>query len=123
MVETTDHASSGEFGEDVLQAVVGLAGRGGVIHGEQNAGDHLGEKREHRNAAEDLVPTAGARDLFVEEVADERLEAGPLLHPVDDAAYHASDLLTEPRRSLVPSTLTSYLSRGRGAGPVSTLPV
>ena len=72
VVQAAHQAPAGEFGQDVAQAVVGVAGSGRVIEGQQRAGEGLHQEQEHRDAAEHLVPAARRRNLLVEKLPDRR---------------------------------------------------
>ena len=81
---------AGDLGQDVAQAVVGIAGRGRVVEGQQRAGEGLHQKQEQRHAAEHLMPAARRRNLLVEEIADRGLDARAVIEPDRAAAPSAS---------------------------------
>ena len=65
MMEAAHEASGGEFGEDVAKAAVRFTCGWRVVQGEHDAGEDLDKEQEHGDAAEDLMPTAGSRNIFV----------------------------------------------------------
>ena len=81
VVQPAHHAAAGQFGQDVAQAVVRVAGRGRVVEGQQRAGERLHQEEEHRHAAEHLMPAARGRNLLVEELAHRGLDAGAVVEP------------------------------------------
>src|SRR5690349_15067642 len=128
MVQPADQPAACELGENVAQAVVSLARRGRVVEGQQRAGEGLGQEQKDGHAAEDMTPAARCRNLLVEEIADGRLHAGAMVEPAHYLLAEAAHVLlfsvpstSLPSSSLLPSTRDSYRSRGRGAGPATTL--
>ena len=113
VVETADETTAGQLGEDVSQAVVGVAGGRRVVERQQDTGEGLDEEEEQRNAAENLAPTAGSGDLLVEEIADGGLDPGAVVEPLGDPGADGSHALPSvdsrslPSRSLFLSTLVS----------------
>ncbi len=135
VMKPANQASPGQLRDNVPQAVVGVAGRGRVVEGQQDTGKSLQHEEEHGDAAEHLMPTAGRRDVLVKEFLDRGLEASAVIEPLGDtrqefplllkARFHPADSLdscTSPSSSLFFSTLESNRSSGRGAGPEITLP-
>src|ERR1019366_7088286 len=126
--QPTPRSAGGQLRQDVAQAVVGVARGGRVVEGQQRARECLHQEEKHGDAAEDLVPAAGCRNFFVEELADRTLDAGAMLHPfVDPPDAVSHDLFSAgpcslPSNSLLPFSLVWKRSRGRGAGPATTLP-
>ena len=122
-MQAPNHAAPGDFSDDVLQTVVGLAGRGRVVKRQQDPGEYLRHEKEEGNAAENLVPAAGRRDVFIKKALDSSLYAGTMFQPVNHFSCHTfSGFCRSPMRSLVPSIRTWNRSRGRGAGPLNTFP-
>ena len=104
MMQAADQAAASDFGEDVAQAVIGVAGRGRVVKCQQRAGERLYQKEEDGDAAEDLMPAAGGRNLFVQKVADGGLDARAMIQPAHTFSF---DECRGPSSSLPFSTLVS----------------
>ncbi len=127
MVQAADETAARNLGQDVTQAVVGVAGRGRIVEGQKGPGERLHQEQEDSHTAEYLVPAARCGDLFIQELADRRLNSGAVVQPVGGIfpmAFHAvgSDWCNSPISSLLPCTLVSKRSSGRGAGPDTTFP-
>src|ERR1035438_7118771 len=127
MMQPADEPAARNLRQDIAQAVVGFSGRGRVVEGQQDAGERLREEQEYRDAAEYLVPAARRRNLFIEELAHRRLHARAMFQPLPErspAPLHDffSGVCNGPNHSFFPSTLVSYRSSGRGAGPDTTCP-
>src|SRR6185295_4046710 len=111
-----------------LDTVVSVSRSRGIIEGQEQSAEGLHEKKENCDTAEDLTPSTGSGDLFVEKVLDRRFQPSTVFDPVNQSVrerFHAPDSVdfrTGPNRSLSPSTFVSYRSRGRGAGPLNTSP-
>ena len=73
VMEPANQPARCQFGEDVSHAVIGIARRRRVVERQQGARKCLGHEQEDRHAPEHLVPPAGGRDLFIEELADSGL--------------------------------------------------
>src|SRR6516164_9356914 len=79
--------AGGYFLNDVVQAVVGVAGRRSIVKGEKDPRESLNQKQKKGNAAEDLVPTTGVRYLLVKEVPNRGFESRAVFDP-----FHESSL-------------------------------
>ncbi len=80
-MQAAHQAPARDFGHDVAQAVVGVTGSGGVVKGQERTGERLKQKQEKGHAAEHLMPAAGRRNLFVQEIADGGLDPGAVIEP------------------------------------------
>src|SRR6266516_3659959 len=111
VMEAADEPPAGQLGQDVAEAVIGVAGSRRVIEGEQRSGERLRQKQENRDAAEYLVPPARRRDLLVQKVPDGGVDARAVIDPVVEetpTALHApSGLRRAPSSSFDPWTFTS----------------
>ena len=80
-------AARGNLCNHVSQAVPGFSRRGSVIYGQQDPGEHLQQKGEERDAAENLMPSGRRRDVFVEEVAKIALAVGDDIEKIKAAPF------------------------------------
>ena len=80
-METAHEPSGRELGQDVAEAAMRLTRRRRIVHREHDAGERLHQEKEHRDATEDLMPTAGRGDVFVQKMVDAGFEAGAVLNP------------------------------------------
>src|SRR5690606_21376675 len=96
---------------------------------EEDPEHHLLHEEVGEDRAEDVAEAGAAGHLLLEGAAQQRADPGALVEPVDDLRHHASSLAAIPWRkrwkriaTRPPSSCTSRVSRGRGAGPSSTAP-
>ena len=82
VVQAAHEPSRGDLGQDIAKAAISVAGRRRVVERQHDAGEELDQDQEQRHAAEYLMPAAGGRDLFVQEISEARYAgrcAGQLL--------------------------------------------
>src|ERR1019366_8446660 len=107
---TPDEAAASQFGQDVAQAVIGVAWRRRIIDGQQHPGERLYQEQKHSHAAEHLAPAARRGNLFGEEVARGGLNPGAMVQPVGQSLpmlLHAG--LPEDGRRLPSSNLPPWI--------------
>ncbi len=78
MMQSANQPAARQFRQDVPHAVVGLAWSWSVIECQQAPRDALNQEEEYGHAADDLVPAAGGRNLFVKETPDGGFNPRPL---------------------------------------------
>src|SRR4051794_25305946 len=86
MVQSAHQTASRNLGEDIAKAVVRLTRRGRVVKRQHDPGKKLDQDHEKSYAAKDLMPPAGRRNVFSEEVADTGRNTGPLIQPLNEPA-------------------------------------
>jgi hypothetical protein len=83
MMETANDAAGGDLMNDVRKAAICVTGPRAVVEGEKNASERLVQEQKQSDAAEDLRPSGGGRNVFEEKVSKGRLKTGTAIEPDD----------------------------------------
>src|SRR4051794_18146058 len=86
VVQSTNQPPGCDLRNDVLQTVVCLAWRRGIIKREKNPGKSLYEKEKESDASKHLVPAARTGNLLVEKAADRGFQAGSMIKPIQNSS-------------------------------------
>ena len=96
-MDAAHHAGEGVVLPDVVQALPGLLDRGDEEHGEEDPGDQLDRDQHQGGAAQGVEPGPPHRDRFVESLAQQVADGGPLVEPLQGGAGHPSHICSVSR--------------------------
>ena len=99
VVDAAEQPASGHLMLDVVDALPGRLGAGGIARPEYEPRDHLREKGEHERTAPDIPPAGAAGHPLVERLVDEGPVAGAVIEEVGQLAEESGLRLVWMRRA------------------------
>ena len=110
-------------GHDVLDALVSLVGARPVIQQQQDAGEHLDDEEEERDAAEKIpVGEAMRGDGLMLERGDQPFQIKPFIEPANQRSDHGQASRFRLTTISSPRSWTSKTVSGLGGGPETLRP-
>ncbi len=123
-VDGTNEPAELHPGHDVLHAFEGFIGAGAVIQQQQDAGEHLNDEEEQRDAAEEIpVRKAMGWNGLMAQRLDETVKMKPFVEPANDCGNHGYASRFRLTTISSPRTWTSKTSSGLGGGPEMLRPL
>jgi hypothetical protein len=77
---------------DIFHACIRVVGRGHIIHGKEDAGQHLEYKDKEKGRPQHIEPARPSRNGTVRDNSPEFPDLNPLIHPINQSFQHDTPL-------------------------------